>query len=309
MDIIWDTPCKPIWNKFHQSHGGALQQAWAYGEAVQLLGTKIHRAIAYEANKPVAIAQFLRKRIAGYISLSNCSRGPIWHPDLSISHRQQIYRQLKQSIPTPGLKAILFSPDLPADTPDSHPETAHLSRVMTGYSTVIMDLSLPMDILFSQLEGKWRNRLRAAERSPGLQIITNASLSKCRLLLERENQQRQQKNFHGLPTLFVENYIQASSSRGNAFALSRAEQGAKMIAGMLFLIHGRMATYHIGWADETGRQMNVHNLLLWNGMAYLRDNGVTQLDLGGVNTHQLPGLSRFKLGTGGKVVTYAGTFY
>jgi hypothetical protein len=30
--------------------------------------------------------------------------------------------------------------------------------------------------------------------------------------------------------------------------------------------------------------------------------------MGGVNTHDLPGISRFKLGMGGTVITFAGMF-
>ena len=36
--------------------------------------------------------------------------------------------------------------------------------------------------------------------------------------------------------------------------------------------------------------------------------GIKVLDLGGINTRSLAGISRFKIGSGGEVVTYAGTF-
>jgi lipid II:glycine glycyltransferase (peptidoglycan interpeptide bridge formation enzyme) len=49
--------------------------------------------------------------------------------------------------------------------------------------------------------------------------------------------------------------------------------------------------------------------LLWEALAYLQAMGIEVLDLGGVNTHDLPGISRFKLGTGGRVTTLAGTFF
>ena len=47
---------------------------------------------------------------------------------------------------------------------------------------------------------------------------------------------------------------------------------------------------------------------MWRACALLAERGVQQLDLGGVNTLGNPGLARFKLGTGGRVVTWAGTF-
>jgi len=180
---------------------------------------------------------------------------------------------------------------------------------MTGYSTVLLDLAQPADALRAALDGKWRNRLVKAEAETKVNVVTNASIPKLRWLLDRETDQRTTKNFHGLPTLFVEAYLAAAQSPVHAFALSRAEKDGQTLAAMLFLLHGRGATYHVGWADDVGRQLNAHNLLLWRSALYLKDKGVTQLDLGGVNTQHLPGISRFKLGTGGRVVTLTGTYF
>jgi lipid II:glycine glycyltransferase (peptidoglycan interpeptide bridge formation enzyme) len=65
----------------------------------------------------------------------------------------------------------------------------------------------------------------------------------------------------------------------------------------------------VGWSDEAGRKANAHNLLLWRGIDYLKKLGIERLDLGGVNTRVLPGISRFKLGTGGRLLTLAGTYF
>lgn len=81
------------------------------------------------------------------------------------------------------------------------------------------------------------------------------------------------------------------------------------MASMLFLRHGRTASYYIGWADEEGRKSNAHNRLLWEALSTMKQSGITDLDLGGINTHDLPGISRFKLGTGGRVLTLAGTYF
>ena len=77
---------------------------------------------------------------------------------------------------------------------------------------------------------------------------------------------------------------------------------------MLFLLHGVAATYEIGWSGERGREMHAHNLLLWQAIGELQARGVRRLDLGGVNTGRSAGLARFKLGTGGEVLTLAGSY-
>jgi lipid II:glycine glycyltransferase (peptidoglycan interpeptide bridge formation enzyme) len=48
---------------------------------------------------------------------------------------------------------------------------------------------------------------------------------------------------------------------------------------------------------------------LWHGIQELQARGVRVLDLGGVNTIRSAGIARFKMSTGGKVVTYAGSYF
>ena len=78
---------------------------------------------------------------------------------------------------------------------------------------------------------------------------------------------------------------------------------------MLFLIHGEAATYQVGWTNDVGRDQHAHNLILWRGIQELQARGIRVLDLGGVNTIRSAGIARFKMSTGGKVITYAGSYF
>jgi hypothetical protein len=308
MDVKWDQLPQADWEEFHSTHHGALQQAWAYGEALTSLGVNMRRAMVWENGQLVAIAQFMCKRMLGYISLASCTRGPIFLPELSPAQRAAVYKRLRQSIPLPRFKVPLFSPDRAHEQLDPA-ETWGMSRVMTGYATVLLDLTIPLPTLQAQLEGKWRNRLNKVLSNAKLRVHVQPSLKRCQWLLGQELAQREAKKFHGLPTDFVQAYIAAAADPRQAYVVSYAELGKNTVGGMLFLIHGRVASYHMGWADDEGRQLNAHNALLWQAMAYLQGQGIEVLDLGGVNTHDLPGISRFKLGTGGRAITLAGTYF
>ena len=308
MDVKWESLSQADWEEFHSSQRGALQQAWIYGEALTSLGVSMARAMVWQDGQLVAIAQFMCKRVLGYISLASCTRGPIFHPDLSPADRAAIYKRLRQSVPVPHLKVPLFSPDCSGEQLDPV-ETRGMSRVMTGYSTVLLDLTQALSTLKAQLEGKWRNRLNKVLANVKLQVHVQASLKRCDWLLGQELAQREAKKFHGLPTDFVKAYIACAADHRQAFVVAYAELGKNTVGGMLFLIHGRVASYHVGWSDEEGRRLNAHNALLWQAMAYLKDMGIEVLDLGGVNTHDLPGISRFKLGAGGQPIILAGTYF
>lgn len=308
MDVKWEDLPQAEWEEFHSAQHGALQQAWAYGEALTALGIRVHRAMVWEEGQLLALAQFMCKRVLGYLSVASCTRGPVWHPQVPPHQRALIYKRLRQSLPFPGLKVVLFSPDRSADQVDPA-ETQGLSRVMTGYATVLLDLKQSLPSLKAGLEGKWRNRLNKALSTEKIRFHVQPSLKRCEWLLGKEMDQREAKKFHGLPTDFVQAYIAAAGDHRQAFVVSYAELGKNSIAGMLFLVHGRVASYHMGWADEQGRQLSAHNALLWEAVVYLQAMGIEVLDLGGVNTRDLPGISRFKLGTGGRATTLAGTYF
>ena len=71
---------------------------------------------------------------------------------------------------------------------------------------------------------------------------------------------------------------------------------------------GTTATYHISWSSEEGRERNAMNLLLWQAIRELKKKGVRTFDLGGVDTDHTPGVARFKLITGGEVLSQSGTW-
>jgi len=283
-----------------------MQQAWAYGEALKAMDVVIHRAMVWDGEQLVAVAQFMCRRVLGYLSIASCTRGPVWAPGVGVAQRQQVYGLLRKSLPLSRVKVVLFSPDVALNEAD---ELSGLARVMTGYSTVLLDLTKPLSTLKTELDGKWRNRLVKVLGHEKIRFHVLPSRKRCDWLLGKEIDQREAKKFHGLPVEFVRHYIDASSDPAQAFAVAYAELGKNTIAAMLFLVHGRVASYHMGWADTEGRQLNAHNALLWQAMTYFQDLQIEVLDLGGVNTHDLPGISRFKLGTGGSVLTLAGTYF
>lgn len=308
MKVVWNKVDKASWQALHDEQLGALQQSWAYGEALMALDVVIHRATVWEGDRLLAQAQFMCRRLAAYLFVASCTRGPIWGADVSTAQRQAVYKHLRQGLPVSGLKVVLFSPDRSlAQTQEA--EFKGLSRVMTGYSTVLLDLEKPLPQLKAALEGKWRNRLTKVLSHEHLRFHMQPSLKRCEWLLGKEVDQREARKFHGLPVEFVRAYIDSAADHPRAFAVAYAELGKDTIAAMLFLIHGRVASYHMGWADGQGRQLNAHNALLWKAVAYFQDMDIKVLDLGGVNTHDLPGISRFKLGTGGQVLTLAGTYF
>ena len=305
MQIVWNQINQATWDEAHTIAGGYLQQDWSYGASLLTKDVSCHRAQVIQNGQTVALAQFICRRYGWVAGFAICSRGPVWLKTLTAKEQKEIYRALKRSLPIARPRFALFSPNL-TDPDDA--SVAGLVRVMTGYSTVLIDLQQPTDALRAAMEGKWRNRLVAAERA-NLDIIRlEADSSQYAWLLKQEQAQSDRKSFYGLPVKFVENYIHSRSDTTKTVLILQAQEQGQRVAAMLFLIHGSVATYHLGWSNDAGRAVNAHNLLLWHAFEELQSGDIKTLDMGGINTRSLPGISRFKIGSGGKVVTYAGTF-
>jgi lipid II:glycine glycyltransferase (peptidoglycan interpeptide bridge formation enzyme) len=303
MNVIWNQTPREQWDAAHAAHSAVMQQHWVYGASMRLPGMQIHRAEVRLDGKTVALAQFICRRYAYLLGVALCTRGPIWLSEVSDTDKARIQRALKRSLPMSWPRIILFSPDL---TDPKHPSMASLTRVLTGYSTVMLDLSQPLTSLRAGLHPYWRNRLSAAERS-GLKIteLAHDSPELPRVLAE-ENRQRERKRFYALPLGFISHYLEEGGAQ--SVLILQASWQSRPVAAMLFLIHGSSATYQLGWTNPQGRALNAHNLVLWGAIERLQQHGIMKLDLGGVNTHDLPGISRFKINTGGEVITYAGGY-
>jgi hypothetical protein len=306
MKVNWDTLSYPEWDAHHAAAAAPLQQDWAYGACMKTLGVGVLRALVEQDGAPLALAQFIVRRFAGGLAnMALCSLGPVWLQPLSGTDKERVYKALKKTIPLKNLRVVAFTP-LEAQGPELG--LSRWRRVMTGHSTVILDLTLELSALREQLDGRWRYSLVRGEDSLLTVHRVGTNAGQYRWLLDAEMQQREQRGLHGLPLHFFDLYVPSRQQPAKTILTMRADAGRDRVAGMMFLIHGEAATYQVGWTSEAGREHNAHHLILWNAIQELRERGVRKLDLGGVNTTRSAGIARFKLGTGGQVISCAGTF-
>ncbi len=306
MKVAWDTVDADFWDAQHALAAAPLQQDWAYGACMKVLGVGVLRALVSQDGTPVAFAQFIVRRWFGQaVGLALCSLGPVWLQTLNAADKARVYQALRRSVPMKNLRWVAFTPYEAAGPELGLPAWR---RVMTGMSTVMLDITPSMDTLRAQLEKRWRHRLGTAQASELTIHRVGTNAGQYRWLLDAEMQQREQRGLHGLPQQFFDIYVPARQQPSKTVLTMRADVGRDRVAGMMFLIHGQAATYQVGWTSDAGRDMHAHNLILWRGIEALRERGVRMLDLGGVNTIRSAGIARFKISTGGRVLTCAGTY-
>lgn len=186
-----------------------------------------------------------------------------------------------------GLRRLARWPGVTVATPEDAVAGFGLVPLVTPMHHAVWSLG---EDLRAGLSGKWRNRLVAAEQSGvrvrrGGQAVLGA-------LLAAEGAQRRQRGYRALPEGF------SRALPDSALRLWEWRQAGAFGAAMAFVVHGRSATYHLGWASQAAKAAGVHGVMLLRAAQALRAEGVQWLDLGSVDTEAAPGLARFKLGTG-----------
>jgi hypothetical protein len=307
----WNQLSRAEWDAAHGGVGASYQQDWAYGLALKAAspGVDVLRGSVGRADGSlVALAQVTARPFAMVGRFALCTHGPVWIGAVTGEEKRDALRALKTSLPQRWPRLLVFTPDDPMGE-----GLKGLSRVMTGDATVLIDLTQDEATLRSAMESSWRNKLGKAEKSDLVLQKSGLKPAQYRWLLDAEAKQRQKRGYRAMPLELTERWQDAKTEgangdRGAGLAVFRADMGRDPAAGMLFLIHGKRATYHVGWTSEAGRDNAAHNLILWSAMKELKARGVAQLDLGGVNTQSGAGIARFKLETGGAVLQRVGAY-
>ncbi len=307
-EIAWQACPRETWEALTRQAGrSSLEQAWAYGAAIESEhGLRAERGLISQGGEPLALVQaFCRDRL--FTHIARLLRGPVWLIDPRSDPRakqvcETIARQFRRR---PVGDFLFWLPELP-DNPKSaamlRPQGLH--QVVTGYSSIWLDLQPPLEDLRAGLHGKWRNALQQAEKTD-LEIEETTHPRRLNQSLLLYDRFRRRKRFVGPNGDFIA--ALARHDREAVVALT-ARLNDDLVAGVILIRHGRAATYLASWTSDAGRVGQAHNLLLWRGIETLKAGGIDWLDLGGVNTESQPGIARFKLGLGGEVFTLAGTY-
>lgn len=208
-----------------------------------------------------------------------------------------------------GLRAALGARHLVihAETPEDGTLLAEAGFRQIAAPRWIAEVTLspnPAD-MGARLRQKFRNRLRHA-MGAGL-IVTRRPLpaDPRHWILRAEAQDARRLGYRPLPPAMIAALAAARPGAGQLFTAYLAGQ---RVAAMLFLRHGRAATYQISWSRPEGRAVSAGTLLMWRAMLQLQAMGVDQIDLGAADPRQAPGLARFKRGTGARLRPLGGSW-
>jgi lipid II:glycine glycyltransferase (peptidoglycan interpeptide bridge formation enzyme) len=180
--------------------------------------------------------------------------------------------------------------------------------------SVILDLSLPEEMLLTQMKGKCRYNIKLAEKN-GVKVRVSSTAAMTADMdtfydLYETTAKRDRIAIHGR-----EYYESLLSLRGDGFPEMRlyfAEHDGEALAAIITLFSKREAVYLYGASSNNKRNLMPAYLLQWQAIRDAKQYGAKIYDFYGIppsddEKHPMHGLYRFKTGFGGKTIHRIGS--
>ena len=254
-----------------------LQQHPNFARALRRIGAPVHVIDVAGAHPVHVIRRF---------GVNYAARGPVWREEPNA-----------QTLRAARLRLINSNG---ADTHALY--AAGFRQVMTPATVAELPIFPDHCQMITRMQAKWRNIWRRAQDTPLVFSHRPFHAEKHAWLLHADLAQQKRKSFRALPHGIIHGYP-AQDTR-----IWQAHLDGEPAAGMLFLRHGNIATYHLGYAGMTGRKYGAHHAMLMQAAHWFAQQDVTQIDLGLLDTENTPGLARFKIGSGAVAHKLGGTW-
>jgi hypothetical protein len=179
---------------------------------------------------------------------------------------------------------------------DSEVHLDHTIITPAGYQHNL-DLLSSEEKLFKNFSDNTRRNIRKAIRSQISFEICNSPSA----LEDFYNMNCDTRRRHGLPPQplkFFRNLYDFVLTKNKGF-ISISKYNGKSIAGAVFLLIGQKALYKYGASLFEYQNLRPNNMLIWESIKYLKDQGFSELNFGRTELENI-GLRRFKIGWGSK---------
>jgi lipid II:glycine glycyltransferase (peptidoglycan interpeptide bridge formation enzyme) len=304
-EIEWNCLNFEDWDRrFEKIRCSNLLQSYDYARATCPLNSQKARWGLIKINSQEAgLIQIIEAGIFNnFFHAVMLDRGPLWFEGFNTEENiQSFFNCFNNEFPSRIGRRRRIIPELNSFEVKGYKKTQNKS-----YKTIWLDLSPSAEILRANLKQKWRNMLNKAEKQ-GLELEWSNNLDFFSWLLTKYQEDQAKKGYKG-PS------VKILSAMANCFAekqnllIGKAVYNNEAVAAILIFCHGSSATYQVGWTSDKGRKTASHNLLLWKAMLKLKEKGILDLDLGGINDDSAKNVGKFKESMGGKVIQLAGHF-
>lgn len=310
MQIITITDKKQLNDFVGGEQQAQFLQSWQWGEFQKEVSGIIWRLGVEAGGKLAASAKLVKKRLPMGRSYFYCGRGPVIVESEKLkveSILNFLFEEIERIAKQEGVMFLRFEPAFKIQNPARPTGGLKFKIIQTldvqPSKTLILDLTKPEDELLKNMRQKTRYNIRLAEKKGVKIVAAGANRFEEFWQLLTSTGDRDDFNPHG------RSYYQAMLKMDSSFIkLFFAEYQSQPLAGNLAVFFGDTATYiHGGSADEK-RELMTPYALQWQTIKLAKQLGYKYYDFHGIDEVKWPGVTRFKMGFGGQVINYPGTF-
>lgn len=281
--------------------GSEFLQSSAWGKIQETEGHDVFYFGVKSDEKIIAVVSMAAKRIFNFINYIYSSRGPIIRADLT--DIENIYDCLIKGIKNNFPLSVFYRIE---------PRKNDLLKIglavektidIQPKKTIILDIARSEDEILASMHPKTRYNIRLAQKKDVKIASGQKEEIKNFYELLKETSARDKFNLHPL-----KHYVNIIENGGDHIEMLLAKKQGKIIAGIMISFFGDTAVYMHGASSNEHRNTMSTYLLQWEAIKLAKERGCKYYDLYGIDEKKWPGVTRFKLGFGGEVKEYPGTY-
>jgi lipid II:glycine glycyltransferase (peptidoglycan interpeptide bridge formation enzyme) len=160
-----------------------------------------------------------------------------------------------------------------------------------------VELTTDSDAVFARFSSATRRAIRKAQ-SNGVTVELGSSIECMRRFYELQVQTRKRHGLPPQPWSFFANFARYACQAGQCLIALAVHEG-RTVAGAVFCHFGGQALYKFAASDDRQLSLRPNNMVVWEAVKRLCDNGLNVLHLGRTDLpHE--GLRHFKQGFGSR---------
>lgn len=282
-------------------------QSWAWGEFQHAYGRNIWRLGAYDGSTLVGAMTLIEHQLILNKSYLYVPRGPLAQNAETATVLFQAAREQAKKIGAMYVKIDPAIYDFPLDF--ARLDGYEPGTTLQEPDTLVLDLQPSEAELLAAMHSKTRYNIRLAEkRGVTIRWSTADRDHDAYLDLQKATFERQGVRLH--PDRYYQTMFDTLRAAGIG-ELAIAEFDGQPLAINLVLWHEQTAVFNHGGSSDEHKDMMAPYLLQWSLIKKAKERGMTVYDFRGIAPadapdHKLAGVTRFKLGFGGRRVVYPG---
>jgi hypothetical protein len=176
----------------------------------------------------------------------------------------------------------------------------------SGWASAKIDLTADLETIRGNLDSKWRNSLKKAERSDLKLEVGSDEQTVGRFCGDYAKFLEERKIQTSVSPQLLSKLAVFSTPPWRPLIFSATKEG-RNVGDVYIARYGSTGEYLAGIGNDEGRTLNTGNYLLWAAVCHLKNAGCLSLDLGGMDPVLTPkGIYSFKSGMSGQPYQHMG---